>query len=74
MSDEPPLSVEAQLAVLRTKLDQLIDLNKTRGEDHEYRLREVERNHITKRAAYSTIILVCTVTAAGTNFIAFLLK
>jgi hypothetical protein len=75
--DEPGMSTEAALAVLNTKVDQLIELNKTRGEDHEKRLRalETERpNYITKRAAYSFVALVATVTAAGTNFLAYLLK
>ena len=74
MSDEPGMSVEAQLAVLRTKMDQLIELNKSRGEDHENRIRVVEQGYITKKAAYSTIVLVCMVTAAITNVVAFWLK
>ncbi len=77
MSEEPNLSVEAQLAVLRTKMDQLLDLNKTRGEDHENRLRRIEDgrgDYITKRAAYTTITLVCMATAAITNVVAFWLK
>lgn len=39
--DGPP-SVGIQLAVIRVQLDQLIELNKTRGEDHETRLRKLE--------------------------------
>lgn len=78
MSDEQPgMSVEAQLAVLRTKMDQLIELNKSRGEDHEGRLRVLERdnaNYISKKAAYTTVVLVCMVTAAITNVVAFWLK
>lgn len=77
MADEPSLSVEAQLAVLRTKMDQLIDLNKTRGEDHENRIRRIEDQRpefITKRAAYTFMTLVCMVTAAVTNALAFWLK
>lgn len=76
-ADEPTLSVEAQLAVLRTKIDQLLDLSKTRGEDHEARIRLIERtreDYITKKATYALVTLVCMVTAAGTNVIAFLLK
>lgn len=34
--------VDTQLAVLRVKMDQLIELNKSRGEDHETRLRKLE--------------------------------
>ena len=77
MDEQPNMSVEAQLAVIRTKLDMLVGLNQTRGEDHENRLRKLEdtrQDFITKRAAYSLVILVCTVTAAGTNFLAYLLK
>lgn len=74
MSDEPGMSVEAQLAVLRTKIDQLLELNKTRGDDHETRIRAVERRYITKQAAYTTVVLVCMVTAAITNVVAFWLK
>lgn len=76
MTDEPTsrLSVEAQLAVLGTKVDQLIELNKSRGEDHESRLRSLEGNSITKKAAYTLVTLVCMVTAAGTNILAFWLK
>lgn len=77
MSEEPTLSVEAQLAVLRTKIDQLLELNKSRGEDHEARLRRLEderQGFITKKAAYALITLVCMATAAVTNVVAFLLK
>jgi hypothetical protein len=35
-------TTETQLAVLRVKMDQLIELNKTRGEDHETRIRKLE--------------------------------
>jgi hypothetical protein len=35
-------TTETQLAVLRVKMDQLIELNKTRGEDHESRIRKLE--------------------------------
>lgn len=75
MSEQPPnLSVEAQLAVLHTKVDQLIALNQTRGEDHEHRLRSLESTSITKKAAYTLVTLVCMLTAAGTNILAFWLK
>lgn len=42
MSGDEPLSTETQLAVIRVQLDQLIDLSKTRGQDHETRLRRLE--------------------------------
>lgn len=74
MSDEPGMSVEAQLAVLRTKMDQLISLNENRGTDHENRLRSLESTSITKKAAYTVMTLVCMTTAAGTNVLAFWLK
>lgn len=74
MSEEPRLSVEAQLAVLGTKVDQLIEMNKQRGDDHENRLRSLESSSITKKAAYTTVVLTCMVTAAITNVVAFWLK
>jgi hypothetical protein len=73
MSDES-MSVEAQLAVLRTKMDQLIELNKSRGEDHEMRLRRLEDQTVTKKAAYTVIVMVCTVTAAIVNILGLWLK
>jgi hypothetical protein len=68
------MSVEAQLAVLSTKVDQLLDMNRTRGEDHETRLRMLEATGITKKAAYTVVVLVCMVTAAITNVVSFWLK
>lgn len=45
-NEEDPLvttgSTAVQLAVLNVKVDQLITLNKTRGEDHEARIRKLE--------------------------------
>ncbi len=41
-SEESAMSVETQLALLRVRMDQLIELNKTRGEDHETRIRKLE--------------------------------
>lgn len=72
--NEQRLSVEAQLAVLGTKVDQLIELNKSRGEDHETRIRGLEASSVTKKAAYTTVVLVCMVTAAITNIVPFWLK
>lgn len=71
------MGVEAQLAVLRTKIDQLLELNSKRGEDHEARLRLLENSKpefITKKAAYTLVTVVCMATAAGTNLLAFWLK
>ncbi len=41
-SEESAMSVETQLALLRVRMDQLIELNKSRGEDHETRIRKLE--------------------------------
>lgn len=35
-------SIETQLAVIRTKVDQLLEMSRTRGEDHELRIRALE--------------------------------
>ena len=35
-------TTETQLAVLRVKMDQLIEMNRARGEDHEFRIRKLE--------------------------------
>lgn len=40
-SDDAP-TVETRLAVLGVKLDQLIEMNQTRGVDHENRIRKLE--------------------------------
>ena len=39
---DPGPTVETQLAVIRVKVDQLIELNQKRGEDHEQRIRKLE--------------------------------
>lgn len=77
MPDEQPLSVESQLAVLRVKIDQLIELNKTRGEDHESRIRAIESssaNFVTRRAVYTLVTTVCIVVTATANIIPFLVR
>lgn len=74
MSDQPSLSVEAQLAVLGTKIDTLIEYNKQRGEDHEVRIRKLEDarpDFITKKAATGLVIGICTVLTATSNAILF---
>ena len=68
-SDGPP-SVGIQLAVIRVQLDQLIELNKTRGEDHETRIRKLEERrfplHIVS-TLLSTAAVVVTVIALMLN-------
>ena len=57
-------TVETQLAVLRVKMDQLIDLNKTRGEDHEARIRKLEERRFplqTMAVLISSVALIATV-------------
>lgn len=76
--DEPPnMGVEAQLAVIRTKLDMLVSLNQTRGEDHETRLRLLEQRapeFITRKGAIALTVVMCTIATAATNVAAFLLR
>lgn len=62
--DEARLSVEAQLAVLRVKMDQLITLNQTRGEDHETRIRKLEERRFplqTMAVLISSVAMIATV-------------
>lgn len=75
------LSVEAQLAVLNTKLDSLIAYNKQRGEDHEARIRVLEQvDYVTqedydarfKRIA-TVLSLVCIIITAAVNTTTFLI-
>lgn len=67
--DGPP-SVGIQLAVIRVQLDQLIELNKTRGEDHETRIRKLEERrfplHVVS-ALLSAAAVVVTVLALMLN-------
>jgi hypothetical protein len=37
-----PVSVETRLAVMGLKIDQLLEMNRVRGEDHEQRIRRLE--------------------------------
>lgn len=76
MTEESP-SIETQLAVIRTKLEQLVELSRTRGEDHETRIRGLEDSrpdYITKRAAQTLIVTVCIITTASINLLAYLLR
>lgn len=68
------MSTDAQLAVLRVKIDQLIELNKTRGEDHETRLRTLEANYVSRRTVITMVVTVCTVVTAAANFLSFLVR
>lgn len=57
-------TTETQLAVLRVKMDQLIELNKTRGEDHETRIRKLEERRFPLQVMavlISTVALIATV-------------
>jgi hypothetical protein len=61
-----PPSTETQLAVIRIQLSQLIELNKTRGEDHETRLRKLEERRFplqTVAVLMSTFAVLATVAA-----------
>lgn len=68
--DESQLSVDAQLAVIRTKMDQLIDLNRTRGEDHETRLRALEATYVNQgdmeRRTRRILVILTTVCSCVT--------
>lgn len=63
---DPPahVSVETRLAVMALKIDQLLELNKTRGEDHETRLRKLEERRFPLQVMavlISTVALIATV-------------
>lgn len=63
-SEESAMSVETQLALLRVRMDQLIELNKTRGEDHETRIRKLEERRFplqTMAVLISSVALIATV-------------
>lgn len=63
MNDEAP-TVETRLAVLGVKLDQLIEMNQTRGVDHENRIRKLEERKFplpTIAALFSAAAIVLTV-------------
>lgn len=68
--DESQLSVDAQLAVIRIKMDTLIELNKSRGEDHEARIRHVESNYVDRgdleRRTRRTLIILTTICSCVT--------
>lgn len=59
-----PMSVETRLAVMGLKIDQLLELNKTRGEDHETRLRKLEERRFPLQVMavlISSVALIATV-------------
>lgn len=77
VDDMNPLGVEAQLAVLHTKVDTLIQLNQTRGEDHEARLRRLEDargDYITRRGAITLVTVACVAVTTLSNVAQFLLR
>src|ERR1044072_1410759 len=60
-----PPSIETQLAVIRLQMEQLIELNKTRGEDHESRLRKLEERRFPLQVMavlISAVALIAAVT------------
>lgn len=54
-------TMETQMAVLQVKMDQLIELNKTRGEDHEKRIRALEERRFPLQVAAALISCVALV-------------
>lgn len=65
-----PQTVETQLAVLRVKMDQLLELNRTRGEDHETRLRKLEE----RRFPLQTVAVLMSMVAVLATVAGLLLK
>lgn len=63
-------SVETQLAVLRVKMDQLIELNQTRGEDHETRIRKLEE----RRFPLQTMAVLISAAAFAAAVVGMLLS
>jgi hypothetical protein len=63
-------NTETQLAVIRVKMDQLIELNKTRGEDHEARLRKLEE----RRFPLQTMAVLISLVAMAATLAGILLK
>lgn len=66
----PAVPVDTQLAVLRVKMDQLIELNKTRGEDHETRIRKLEE----RRFPLQTMAVLISAAAFIAAVVGMLLK
>jgi hypothetical protein len=63
------VSVETQLAVLRVKMDQLIEMNQARGEDHERRLRKLEE----RRFPLQTVSVLIALAAVAVSVLGFLI-
>lgn len=63
-SEDKPLGTDAQLAVLNVKVDQLIEMSKARGEDHEARLRRLEERKFPLPTVAVLIALTSLVMAA----------
>lgn len=62
-------SVETRLAVIQIKVDQLLDLNRTRGEDHEQRLRKLE----DRKFPLPTVSVLVAITALAVAIITYLI-
>lgn len=63
-------SVETQLAVIRVKVDQLIELSKTRGEDHEARIRKLEE----RKFPLPTIAVLIALASVIANVVLYVIK
>lgn len=64
------VTLAERLVRIETRLEQLIDLNKTRGEDHEGRLRALERwKYALPISAFGAVL-----SAAVTIFIALAIR
>lgn len=67
--DESSMSLETQVALLRVRIDLLIDINAKRGEDHEQRIRMLEeRRFPMKSLAIAISALAVGVAVAGVMF------
>lgn len=63
-------TTETQLAVLRVKIDQLIELNRARGEDHEIRIRKLEE----RRFPLQTVAVLVSLAALLAAVLGVVLK
>lgn len=79
--DSSQLSVEAQLAVLNTKLDTLIGYSRELSQDHESRLRAIESTYVTEVAVearnkrhLAVITTVCVILTAVINTVSYLVR
>jgi hypothetical protein len=63
-------TVETQLAVIRVTVDQLIELSKTRGEDHESRLRKLEE----RKFPLPTVAVLIALASLAASVLAYVTK